>query len=350
MVESAEAIRPAETLGVDTSEATAFDVSLVVVASNERVDLKAFADMIDAFRNVFFEAGIAAEYIVVDDGIGGDFWEALKAFNAKIPSFRAVRFRRTFGESVALRIGAERASAPFIVTNTWYLQVEPQVVTRVLELMRSGTDYVAARRAGRVDSLVARVQSFGFNLVTRWLAGADLHDLNCSFRGFTKEVIQHVHFHGDLFRFVPILALGQGFHVEEIEVRHVAEKGPSTFLNINLYIRRFLDIFSLFFLTKFIRKPLRFFGLSGLSLFVVGFVISMWVAMEKFFGDIGMLDRPQLVLGIFLMVLGPILLSIGLIGEIIIFTQGGQLQDYHIDTILTGRKTTREEESHGSSD
>ena len=319
------------------------DVSLVVVATNERVELPAFMAMIDAFRAVFHDAGLRAVFIIVDDGVGGEFWEAAQALCTTIPEFRAIRFRRTFGESVALRIAASRARAPIVITNTWYIQVRPEAAVEAVKLLRGGVDYVAARRTQRVDSALARLQSWGFNHLTKILTGVAFHDLNCSFRGFRRDVIETIHFHGDLFRFVPVLALGQGYRVQEMDVVHVAERGPSTFLNFSLYLRRFLDIFSLFFLLKFIRKPLRFFGLTGFFLFLIGAAIGIWLVLEKFFAErgdgirgVGMLDRPATIVSVLLMVLGSILLSIGLIGEIIIFTQGRQLSDYHIESVLSG--------------
>ena len=346
-VTSTQTIPDLEPAGSSSAEAQAsseFDVSLVVVVSNTDVDLEAFTEMVDTFRRVFHQNEIKGEFIVVDDGVGGGFFDAARVLNREIPDFRVIRFRRTFGESVALRIACERARGAYIVTNTWYLQVKPEAVKLVVQRLRSGADYVAARRTPRVDSSLARLQSFVFNKITEVLTGVKLNDLNCSFRGFKREVIDEIHFHGDLFRFVPILAIGQGFRVEELDVTHVTERGPGTFLNFSLYIRRLLDIFSLFFLMKFIKKPLRFFGLTGITFFVIGSIISGWITYEKLFKNVGAVDRPLLVLGVFLMVLGPILLSIGLIGEIIIFTQGRHLSDYHIDTILTGRDRTRDEE------
>jgi hypothetical protein len=319
-----------------TPEHHEYDVSLVIVATNTRVELTCFTEMIDAFRRVFHESKISCEIIVVDDGVGGSFYDALQVLNETLPDFKVIRFRRAFGETVALRIGTENARGEFIITNTWYLQVKPEAALDVIKKLRDGADYIAACRSPRIDSRLARMQSWVFNRLTRFLTGVMLRDLNCSFRGVKREVIDSIHFHGDLFRFVPVLATAQGFRVVELDVLHVAERGPSTFLNFSLYIRRVLDIFSLFFLMKFIKKPLRFFGLAGATFFITGFLLTAWVAWDKFFREIGALDRVELPLGVSLMVLGPILLAVGLIGEIIIFTQGKQLADYHIDMILTG--------------
>ncbi|MCA9323461.1 MAG: glycosyltransferase [Planctomycetes bacterium] len=316
-----------------------FDVSLVVVASDVEVDLEAFGEMVDAFDKVFCSNHLKAEFLVVDDGIGGAFFEALTVLNREVPNFKVIRFRRTFGESVALRIATERARGEFILTNTWYLQVKAEAAIDVIRALRDGADLVAARRTPRIDSWLARIQSWIFNKVTKAVTKVEIHDLNCSFRGFRKSVIESVQFHGDLFRFVPVLAVGQGYQVREVDVLHMAEKGPSTFLNFGLYVRRFLDIFSLFFLLKFIRKPLRFFGFTGITLFLAGLTIVGWISYERLSDKgVGVVDRPAFVLGVLLMVLGPILLSIGLIGEIIIFTHGKTLSDYHIGAVLGGRE------------
>ncbi|MEZ6194890.1 MAG: glycosyltransferase [Planctomycetota bacterium] len=341
MTESAAASNRAP--AVDLHE---FDVSLIVVATEVEVDLPSFAEMIDGFRRVFHESNLKAEFIVVDDGIGGAFYDALVSLNRSVPNFRVIRFRRTFGESTSLRIASERARGEFIITNTWYVQVKPEAALDAIKALRDGADFVAAVRTPRVDSFVARLQSWGFNTLTKLLTKVSFRDLNCSFRGYRKYVLDAIHFHGDLFRFVPVLAHGQGFRVEEIEVVHVAEKGPSTFLNFSLYVRRFLDVFSLFFLTKFIKKPLRFFGLTGFGLFFLGVALAAMLLFQKFFGagtafdgsrGRGVVDRPETIIAVLLMVLGPILLSIGLIGEIIIFTHGRGLTDYHVDTILGGK-------------
>ncbi len=326
---------PAAPGTVDLPPESNVDVSLVVVASNVRVDPGLFEEMVAGFQAEFAKENVTAEIIVVDDGIGGAFFERVKSLRNRWPRFQIIRLLRSFGESTALTLACDRARGRFVITNTWYLQVDPTQVHEVLGKLRSGYDYVAARRVGRVDSPVARVQSWLFNAFTRGLTGSRLHDLNCSFRGFRREVLAEIPLHGDMFRFLPVLARQTGFRVVEVPVRHLAEKGPSTFLNVGLYVRRFLDVLTLFFLIKFTKKPLRFFGLMGTVFFAAGSIISVWMFLEKVVGGRGLADRPQIILGVFLLVLGVIVVSIGLIGEIIIFLHGRQLRDYHIDTLLS---------------
>lgn len=312
------------------------DVSLVVLASNTKPDISLFSEMMETWRGELEALGRSYEVIVVDDGVGDAFFDAAVAVRNDWDAVRIVRFRRCFGESVALDTAIELARGSYVVTSTWYTQVDPKGLEKAIRMLDEGTDFVAVRRESRVDGVMARFISWLFNAYTRWITKVKIHDLNCSFRAFKKEVVEELHFHGDLFRFISILAVQKGFRVQEVPMEHVREEGPSMILRPGLCVRRFLDILALFFLIKFTRKPLRFFGLVGLGFFVIGFAICVWMLYVRLFLEQALSDRPMLVLGIFLVVLGIIVASIGLIGEIIIFTQGRSLRDYHIDRIVEG--------------
>ena len=312
------------------------DLSLVVLASNVKPQIPLFQEMMATWREKLDGLGQTYEVIVVDDGVGDEFFAAADEIRKGWSSVRIVRFRRCFGESVALDTAVEMSRGRYVVTSTWYMQCDPEGLEKVLEILEQGTDLVAVRRQPRVDGPLAQLVSWLFNAYTRWITKVDIHDLNCSFRAFRRDVIEELHFHGDLFRFISVLAVQKGFRVLEIPITHLQEKGPSTVLRPGLYIRRFLDILALFFLIKFTRKPLRFFGLVGFGFFAVGFAICVWMAYVRLVLGHPLSDRPILILGIFLVVLGIIVASIGLIGEIIIFTQGRNLRDYHIDRVIEG--------------
>ena len=321
------------------------DLSLVVLASNEKPDPGLFTEMMGMWRTELEQLGRSYEVIVVDDGVGEGFFDAAQSIAREWGAVRIVRFRRCFGESVALDTAVDMARGAYVVTSTWYTQVDPKGLSKVIEMLDEGTDFVAVRRHPRVDGVMSRLVSWLFNAYTRWITKVEIYDLNCAFRAFRKEVVEELHFHGDLFRFISVLAVQKGFRVKEIPMQHVREEGPSTVLRPGLYVRRFLDILSLFFLMKFTRKPLRFFGLVGFGFLSVGFAICLWMLYVRLVIGHALSDRPMLVLGIFLVVLGIIVASIGLIGEIIIFTQGRDLRDYHIDSIVEGRDRSDEEES-----
>lgn len=318
------------------------DLSLVVLASNECESLDLFREMMATYRTELEGSGRTFEVIVVDDGVGDEFFDAACDVRKEWPAVRILRFRRVFGESVVLDVAVSKARGRHVITSTWYLQVDTEGIRHAVERLEQGVDFVAFRREPRIDGLFARWNSWLFNAFTRRLTGVKLNDLNCSFRAFRREVVEETAFHGDLFRFLGILADQRGFRVEEIPVRHINEQGPSTFLHPGLYLRRFLDVLSLFFLIKFTHKPLRFFGLVGSLFFLIGFLVSLWLVWLKLFEGESLAGRPMLVLGVFLTVLGIIVGSIGLIGEIIIFTNGQNATSFHIDRVVEGEEEVEE--------
>ena len=324
-----------------TGEPT-LDLSLVILASNERPNTSLFLEMTDIYRGELDRQDRSYEVIVVDDGIGGEFLDTVLEVQKTWSKLKVIQFRRSFGESVALNAAVKHARGRYILTSSWYLQVDPQGLTRAVQLLDEGADYVAMRRHPRCDGGLARFQSWLFNAYTRWITKVRLHDLNCSFRAFKREVVEEISFHGDLFRFIGILAHQQGFKVVEIPLKHIREEGGSASLTPGLYLRRFLDILALFFLIKFTKKPLRFFGMVGTGFFLLGFGVSLFMLYLKLIENQALADKPMLVLGIFLMVLGVIIGSIGLIGEIIIFAHGRDFRDYHIARVISGGEVSAE--------
>ncbi len=322
-----------------TYSAIPYDVTLVVLASDARPKIDLTTELISVYGSALEDLGKSYEIVFVDDGVGGDFLRYVERLCQERSNVRAIRFRRAFGESVGIASAVGLARGRYIVTTTWYQQVGVDAIRKALQLLDTNAhDYVAVRRDRRVDSAFARVQSWAFNAYTRMLTKTDLQDLNCSFRAFRREVVEELSFHGDLFRFIAVFAVQKGFRVIEIPVQHVREEGRSTLYTPGVYIRRLLDILSIFFLIKFTRKPLRFFGMVGSVFFVLGLIICATMLYFRFLADrrLGLADNPLLVLGVFLLVLGIIVGSIGLIGEIIIFLQGRELRDYHIERVITG--------------
>ncbi|MSR74018.1 MAG: glycosyltransferase [Planctomycetes bacterium] len=309
------------------------DISIIIISAEPR-KTALFKELMASFRKVLERIGRTHEVIVVDDGAGSTFAQAVLEVRAEWPVVSLLRFRRTFGTSVALDAAVERTRGRYVIVSTWYLQVDPEGIAEMVRRLDEGVDYVAVRREPRCDGTLGRIQSWLFNAYTRRLTGMDVRDLNCSFRAFRREVLEEIALHGDLFRFLSILAMRRGFRVVEIPLQHLREEGSRGVLHPGLYVRRFLDILSLFFLVKFTNKPLRFFGLAGLGFAGIGSAICIWMAWLRIFDDKGLTEKPLLILGLFLVILGFIIGSIGLIGEIIIFTQGRSLRDYHIDEVI----------------
>ena len=314
----------------DIPEGTGLDVSVVIPVSRDVGDLRSLYTTVTLELN---KLGMSHEILFIADGVGGDPIQTLMDLEAENDSVVLIRFRQTFGESVALTAGFERARGRVFLTFAPYLQVVPSSISRVLEALEAGNDFVSAWRFPRVDPLLNRIQSSAFNLVTRTITGVPIHDLNCGLRGMKRDVALALTFHGDMFRFLPILANKQGFRVAEVKVHHMAEMGKRGFFGFGVSIRRFLDILTLFFLVKFTRKPLRFFGLIGAALFLAGMIINLYLVLLKIQGE-SLADRPLLLLGTLLLVLGFQTLSIGLLGEIIIYLHARKIREYVIDEDL----------------
>ncbi|MBK8977551.1 MAG: FemAB family PEP-CTERM system-associated protein [Planctomycetes bacterium] len=308
-------------------------VSVIIPISNPSCDVET---LVRGYSEPLGEAGYAFELVFVLDGVHGGVLQRLQELND--PHVKIVRLQGDgLGESIALSAGAARARGGFIVQVPQYLQIHPEEIVKVVRALETGADFVATWRHPRVDPWLNRVQSRLFNLVLRAVMGVHFHDLNSSVRGMRRNVLDEVNVYGEMFRFLPVLAQRQGFHVVEVKVRHREEQGTRfAFYGIGVYVRRVLDILAISFLTRFTQKPLRFFGILGVLSILLGIAISVDPIVQKIVENESLKDRPIFVLGAILVAFGVQLIGFGLVGEIIIFTQAGQMRDYKIDELLEG--------------
>lgn len=283
---------------------------------------------------------VTKELIVVDDGVGPPMQDALVA-RMRAASFPTSLYylHRGGGEAAALQTGLRQAAGEAIVILPSYRQVDEAEIARFTDAILEGSlDYIASWRNPRVDSWSGRKLSRWFNGMTSRVTGIELHDVTSGLRAMKRKVVDEVPVHGDLYRFLPALAVMQGFRVGELSVRHVSERVRRGDYRPGIFVRRFLDLLSLFFLIKFTRKPLRFFGLLGTGVFGLGAIVLLYLVVQRFLG-IALADRPLLVLGVLLFVLGAQLFSIGLLGELIIFTYGRDLREYQVDVVYEAGTT-----------
>ncbi|MBP7146627.1 MAG: glycosyltransferase [Acidobacteria bacterium] len=276
-----------------------------------------------------------SELIIVDNGVGGAAAaQLIEVASREQIAVRVLRFHRWAGESACLTAAFKESRGRIIVVLPSYLQVAPDDVALLVDKVRTGElDCVASWRWPRVDRAGAASQSALFNRLTRAVSHVPLHDINSGLRAMRREVAEHVAVYGDLGRFLPILAAMQGFRVGEVKVRHLEERVRRGDYRVGVYVRRLLDLITLFFLIKFTRKPLRFFGLVGSALLASGGFVLAWLTVERLLGrSIG--DRPLLVLGVLVIVLGIQMFSIGLLGELIIYTHARDMKDYHVEKVL----------------
>jgi glycosyltransferase involved in cell wall biosynthesis len=319
---------------VDTPEfaETLPSISVLVPIAERHDDLRALYREVD---EELAARGAPFEIIFVLDGL--KFPEAekqLRELQASYSDVRVYRLNRTFGEAAALRAAASRAGGRTILTLAPYFQLAPGGIGKILDTLGTGYDLVVARRDPRIDSWFNRLQSRVFHLLTSWLTGVRLRDISCGLRAMNSEVLGAIPLYGDLHRFIPLLAYKQGFRIVEVAHPQSPADARARVYRPGVYLRRLLDILTVFFLTKFTRKPLRFFGLVGAGLFGTGFLITAYLSVLRILYFTALADRPVLLLGVLLMVLGVQTASLGLIGEIIVFTRARDGQEYHVDEVL----------------
>lgn len=312
----------------------------------ETLDLSIFVHVTDPGAKVrelgqtYLEAmktlQVRGEVLFILDGVGGRILEECEALEACNKGIRVLVLQgKGNGESIAYAAARDHSQGRFVVTSPDYLQIDPSAIGSFLELLESQADFVCSWRHPRIDPLLNRLQSRFFNWFLRRLSKNGLHDLNCTFRGMRREVLEEIPIYGDQFRFLPILAERQGFRVTEVSVRHLEERGKTGFFGIGVYLRRLLDILAVTFLTRFTSKPIRFFGSLGLVLILVGLFLGVPPVYEKVFHGSSIQDRPIFLMGVVLVTFGLQLIGFGLVGEVIIFTRARNLRDYKVQRVLS---------------
>ena len=306
-------------------------ISIVVPVVERSRDVK---EVYRAYSSILVQLSQTFEFIFVVDGGDSAVVNSLKNLQSENRISKVIALPYCFGESTALAVGFEHASGEIIITLPAYFQTVPEGIEKILHQLNQGYDLVVTRRWPRLDTWLNRIQTRGFHALAHRLTGIALHDLGCGLRGMKRQVAQEVSIYGDLHRFLPLLAHQKGFRLIEIDIPQHPADGNQRIYRPGVYLRRILDLLTVVFLFKFTKKPLRFFGLIGSGLFASGFIVSSLLALEKLLGVTALADRPLLILGVLLMVLGVQVGSIGLLGEIIIFTHARKVKDYTIRRFL----------------
>jgi len=306
-------------------------ISIVVPVVERSHDVEA---VYQAYSSVLGRLQLTFEFIFVIDGGERSVMHTLESIQSEQSPLKIVPLPYYFGESMALAVGFEQAMGETIVTLPAYFQTVPEGLENVLKLVDEGYDLVVTRRWPRIDTWLNRLQTRTFHSLANRLTGLALNDLGSGLRAMKKQVAQEVSIYGDLHRFLPLLAHQKGFRLIEVDIPQHPAQSQSRLYRPGVYLRRILDLLTVVFLFKFTKKPLRFFGLIGSGLFATGFCVSALLALERLLGVTALSDRPLLILGVLLMVLGVQVGSIGLLGEIIIFTHARKLKEYTIRRFL----------------
>ena len=256
------------------------------------------------------------EVVFVDDGSRDGTHAALVRLHDRADNVKVVRLRRNAGKAAALDAGLREAEGDIVVTIDGDLQDDPGEIPRLLAKLDEGFDLVTGWKTERNDPLARRVLSRLFNAVTGRLSGLRLHDMNCGLKAFRAEVARELELYGELHRFIPVLAHDLGFRVTEISVKHRPREHGRSRYGMERYVRGFLDLLTVSFMSRYRHRPLHLFGGLGLLLSTIGVAILVYLTVVKLTGEaIG--RRPLLLLGVLLVVVGIQFLSLGLLSELV---------------------------------
>ncbi len=289
------------------------DVSVVIPVRNEEANVR---HLLAALRKVLqcFEY----ELIFVDDGSTDSTLSVILSFKTR--NVRVVELRRNFGKAVALQAGFSRASGKYVITMDGDLQDDPVEIPRFLAKLNEGYDLVSGWKVRRKDPLSKTLPSRVFNVLTSVVTGVKLHDFNCGFKVYRREVVKALHLYGELHRYIPALANWKGFRVAEIPVLHHPRKYGRSKYGVSRLFKGLFDLITVRYLTHYSDRPLHLFGAIGLLLFMFGFAAGVYLTYLWFF-DVVIWNRPLLILSVLLMILGVQFFFFGLIAEMIATSQ-----------------------------
>ncbi len=289
-------------------------ISLVIPGINEGESLGELASRIAKSLDGVHEY----EIIFVDDGSTDDSWKIIGTLHKKDARIRGYRLRKNFGKAMALAVGFENARGEIIITMDADLQDDPADLHAFLTKIEEGSDVVVGWKVERLDPTNRLVLSRIFNGTVRRATGVKLHDMNCGFKAYRREVLRTIPLYGDLFRFIPAFAAWQGFLVAEVPIKHHARKYGTSRYGLERILRGFFDLLSVIFLTRYSKKPMHLFGLIGLFLTTLGLLTEGYLTVLWFLGHT-IHDRPLLLLGALEIILGIQFFSTGLIGEFLTY-------------------------------
>lgn len=316
----------------DSAHVAAPDITVLVPVLDEESSVVELTKRVTA---VLEGLGRSFELVFVDDGSQDGTADRIRELHRDDRRIKLVRFRRNFGKAAAITAGVEHSSGRVVVTIDGDLQDVPEEIPRLLDKLETeDLDLVSGWKQDRQDPASKRYPSKLFNWVTRRLAQVDLHDFNCGFKAYRREVLEQVAVYGELHRFIPVLASRRGFRIGEVPVAHEKRRHGSSKYGWDRLYKGLLDLLTVLFITKYTRRPLHLFGVIGLIFISIGFTINLYlaglwfVAQSKFlalqalFGvdpGFALSDRPLLLLGILMLLLGFQTLTTGLLGEMITF-------------------------------
>ena len=299
------------------------DLSILIPSYNEKESLP---ELLSWIHRALDPEKLSLEIIIIDDGSDDGTWDTVKQLAAADSAVRAIQFRRNYGKSAALFCGFKEARGRVVVTMDADLQDSPEEVPEMYRMIvEDGWDVVSGWKQHRQDNkLTKNLPSKLYNATARRITGIKLHDMNCGLKAYKNEVVKNIEVYGEMHRYIPYLAKNAGFtRITEKPVHHQKRKYGKSKFGMDRFINGFLDLLSLWFLSTFGRKPMHFFGYTGIFMFVVGFIMTAWIIIAKLVHQArgqyfrAVTDQPLFYLALLAVILGVMLFLAGFICEMI---------------------------------
>ena len=296
----------------DITEQPIRSMTILIPVMNEEGNLPS---LYERLTSSLLEIGLPYEILFVDDGSVDATWQLIEDLSREDHRVIGLKHRRNFGKAQALSNGFAAARGDVIVTMDGDLQDDPDELPHFLAMLNDGYDLVSGWKQRRKDPLGKTFPSKLFNWTVRRASGVQLHDFNCGFKAYRREVTSSIRLYGELHRFTPVLASAEGYRIGELPVKHHARQWGSSKYGWSRLTKGFLDLLTVVFLTQYRQRPMHLFGLPGMVFMVIGVVIGLWLTFEKFALDHAIGTRPLLLLAVLLIVVGTQFFGLGLLGE-----------------------------------
>ena len=306
------------------------DVSVVIPLLNEEESLEELTAWID---RVVRAHALSCEIIFVDDGSTDKSWQIIEALAQRYPGIKGIKFRRNYGKSAALNEGFAIVSGEVVITMDADLQDSPDEIPELVRLIRKeGYDLISGWKKVRHDPLSKTIPSRLYNATVRMVSGIPLHDFNCGLKAYRREVVKAIEVYGEMHRYLPLMAKWAGFTKigEKVVEHHPRKYGVSKF-GLERFVNGFLDLMSITFVGKFGKRPMHFFGTLGILSFLVGFLVLLFLSIQKFYSaTYGIAERPLFFLGILTVIIGVQLFVTGFLAELVV-RNGADRNQYLVD-------------------
>jgi len=298
------------------------DLTVVIPVYNEEESIQELAEWIE---RVCSSAMISYEILFIDDGSSDSSWQQISALAKKNNSVKGFRFRRNYGKAAALHTGFANASGEVVITMDSDLQDSPDEIPDLVRMIsEDGFDIVSGWKKKRYDPFIKRTTSRFYNLTARWASGIKLHDFNCGLKAYRNEVVKSIEIFGEMHRYIPMLAKEAGFKkIGEKVVQHRTRKYGVTKYGFDRFIKGYLDLLTIGFITRFGKSPMHLFGFLGTLMFIIGFVMAGYLGVRKLIFINQNLraplvtDSPYFFIALTVMIIGSLLFLTGFLGELI---------------------------------